>query len=111
VTTSTSHDHKKWRGEQAERVYRTTMNKKTNQMHNRLKIIKTLLYSYSALHVSGTLVPILRSLVGFLFVVVIADARNHEPEIYKTATNRNDKYLLTPWSRVLLEKLTSKLCS
>jgi hypothetical protein len=30
-------------------------------MHNSLKIIKTLLYSYSALHVSGTLVPIIRS--------------------------------------------------
>jgi hypothetical protein len=27
-------------------------------MHNSLKIIKTLLYSYSALHVSGTLAPI-----------------------------------------------------
>jgi hypothetical protein len=36
---------------------------KTNQMHNSLKIIKTLLYSYSALHVSGTLVPIIRSLL------------------------------------------------
>jgi hypothetical protein len=30
-------------------------------MHNSLKIIKTLLYSYSALHVSGTLAPIIRS--------------------------------------------------
>jgi hypothetical protein len=83
-------------------------------MHNSLKIIKTLLYSYSALHVSGTLAPISRSLlilhiqppetvcrwvccifqlwpvttlssdrhlVGFLFIVVIADARNHETEI------------------------------
>jgi hypothetical protein len=39
------------------------MNKKTNQMHNNLKIIKTLLYSYSALHVSGTLAPIIRSLL------------------------------------------------
>jgi hypothetical protein len=28
-------------------------------MHNSLKIIKTLLYSYSALHVSGTLAPII----------------------------------------------------
>jgi hypothetical protein len=28
--------------------------KKTNEMHNSLKIIKTLLYSYSALRVSGT---------------------------------------------------------
>jgi hypothetical protein len=32
-------------------------------MHSSLKIIKTLLYSYSALHVSGTLAPIIRSLV------------------------------------------------
>jgi hypothetical protein len=32
-------------------------------MHNSLKIIKTLLYSYSALHVSGTLAPIIRSLL------------------------------------------------
>jgi hypothetical protein len=32
-------------------------------MHNSLKIIKTLLYSYSALHVSGTLTPIIRSLL------------------------------------------------
>jgi hypothetical protein len=32
-------------------------------MHNSLKIIKTLLYSYSALHVSGTLGPIIRSLL------------------------------------------------
>jgi hypothetical protein len=31
-------------------------------MHNSLKIIKTLLYYYSALHVSGTLAPIIRSL-------------------------------------------------
>jgi hypothetical protein len=30
-------------------------------MHNSLKIIKTLLYYYSALHVSGTLAPIIRS--------------------------------------------------
>jgi hypothetical protein len=30
-------------------------------MHNSLKIINTLLYSYSALHVSGTLVSIIRS--------------------------------------------------
>jgi hypothetical protein len=30
-------------------------------MHNSLKIIKTLLYSYSALHVSGTLAPIISS--------------------------------------------------
>jgi hypothetical protein len=29
-------------------------------MHNSLKISKTLLYSYSALHVSGTLAPIIR---------------------------------------------------
>jgi hypothetical protein len=79
-------------------------------MHNSLKIIKTLLYSYSALHVSGILAPIIRILlilhiqppvtlcrwVGcifqlwsvtvcirlvFLCIVVIADARNHEPEI------------------------------
>jgi hypothetical protein len=32
-------------------------------MHNSLKIIKTLLYSYSALNVSGTLAPIIRSLL------------------------------------------------
>jgi hypothetical protein len=32
-------------------------------MHNSLKIIKTLLYSYSALHVSGTLAAIIRSLL------------------------------------------------
>jgi hypothetical protein len=32
-------------------------------MHNSLKIIKTLLYSYSVLHVSGTLAPIIRSLI------------------------------------------------
>src|SRR5215475_13044025 len=32
-------------------------------MHNSLKIIKTLLYCYSALHVSGTLAPIIRSLL------------------------------------------------
>jgi hypothetical protein len=32
-------------------------------MHNSLKIIKTLLYSYSALHVSGTLAPIIRSIL------------------------------------------------
>jgi hypothetical protein len=31
-------------------------------MHTSLKIIKTLLYSYSAQHVSGTLAPIIRSL-------------------------------------------------
>jgi hypothetical protein len=30
-------------------------------MHNSLKIIKTLLYSYSTLHVSGALAPIIRS--------------------------------------------------
>ena len=35
-------------------------------MHNSLKIIKTLLYSYSALHVSGTLAPIIRSLLILL---------------------------------------------
>jgi hypothetical protein len=39
---------------------------KTNQMHNSLKIIKPLLYSYSALHVSGTLAPIIRSLLILL---------------------------------------------
>jgi hypothetical protein len=32
-------------------------------MHNTLKIIKTLLYSYSALHVSGTLALIIRRLL------------------------------------------------
>jgi hypothetical protein len=32
-------------------------------MHKSLKIIKTLLYSYSALHVSGTLAPIIKSLL------------------------------------------------
>jgi hypothetical protein len=32
-------------------------------MHNSFKIIKTLLYSYSALHFSGTLVPITRRLL------------------------------------------------
>jgi hypothetical protein len=32
-------------------------------MHNNLKIIKTLLYSYSALHVSSTLAPIFGSLL------------------------------------------------
>jgi hypothetical protein len=32
-------------------------------MHNSLKIIKTLLYSYSDPHVSGTLAPIIRSLL------------------------------------------------
>jgi hypothetical protein len=32
-------------------------------MHSSLKNIKTLLYSYSALHVSGTLAPIIRSLL------------------------------------------------
>jgi hypothetical protein len=32
-------------------------------MHNSLKIITILLYSYSALHVSGTLAPIIRSLL------------------------------------------------
>jgi hypothetical protein len=32
-------------------------------MQNSLKIIKTLLYSYPALHVSGTLAPIIRSLL------------------------------------------------
>jgi hypothetical protein len=64
-------------------------------MHNSLKIIKTLLYSYSALHVPGTLAPIIRSLlilhiqppvtvcrwVGCVFHLwsVLADARNHGP--------------------------------
>jgi hypothetical protein len=32
-------------------------------MHNSLKINKTLLYSYSALYVSGTHAPIIRSLL------------------------------------------------
>src|SRR5215475_3503949 len=32
-------------------------------MHNSLKIVKTLLYYYFALHVSGTLAPIIRSLL------------------------------------------------
>jgi hypothetical protein len=32
-------------------------------MHNSLKIIKTLFYSYSALYVPGTLAPIIRSLL------------------------------------------------
>jgi hypothetical protein len=32
-------------------------------MHNSLKIINILLYSYSTLHVSGTLAPIIRSLL------------------------------------------------
>jgi glycogen debranching enzyme len=32
-------------------------------MHTSLKIIKTLLYSYSAIHVSETLAPIIRSLL------------------------------------------------
>jgi hypothetical protein len=32
-------------------------------MHTSLKIIKTLLYSYSALHFWGTLAPIIRSLL------------------------------------------------
>jgi hypothetical protein len=36
---------------------------KTNQMHTSLKIIKTLLYSYSPLHVSGSIAPIIRSLL------------------------------------------------
>jgi hypothetical protein len=36
---------------------------KTNQMHNSLKIIKSLLYSYSVLHVSGTLAPIISNLL------------------------------------------------
>jgi hypothetical protein len=38
-------------------------------MHNSLKIIKTLLYSYSALHVSGTLAPIIRSLLLCIWLV------------------------------------------
>jgi hypothetical protein len=36
---------------------------KTNQMQNSIKIIKILLYSYFALHVSGTFAPIIRSLL------------------------------------------------
>jgi hypothetical protein len=36
---------------------------KPNQMHNSFKIIKTLMHSYSALHVLGTLAPIIRSLL------------------------------------------------
>jgi hypothetical protein len=40
----------------------STMNK-SNQMHTNPKIIRTLLYSYSALHVSGTLAPIIRRLL------------------------------------------------
>jgi hypothetical protein len=71
-------------------------------MHISLKIFKTLYYSYSALHVSGTLAPIIGSLqilhiqppvtvcrwVGCVLqlwsvTTVIADARNHEPEILK----------------------------
>jgi hypothetical protein len=35
-------------------------------MHNSLKIIKTLLYSYSALHVSGTLMPIYSLLTSLM---------------------------------------------
>jgi hypothetical protein len=70
-------------------------------MHNSLKIIKTLLYSYSALHVSVTLAPIIRSLlilhiqtpitvccwVGYIFrlwsvttvafATVVTDAQRH----------------------------------
>ena len=34
-------------------------------MHSSLKIIKNLLYSYFALHVSGTLAPIFRSFDDF----------------------------------------------
>jgi hypothetical protein len=33
-------------------------------MHNSLKIIKSVLYSYSALHVSGNFAPIIRSLLS-----------------------------------------------
>jgi hypothetical protein len=39
------------------------MKKKTNQTHISPTIFKTLLYSYSALHVSGTLALIIRSLL------------------------------------------------
>src|SRR5215475_5248354 len=42
-------------------------------MHNSLKIIKTLLYSYIALHVSGTLAPIIRSLLILAFATVVTD--------------------------------------
>jgi hypothetical protein len=42
-------------------------------MHTSPKIIKTLLYSYSALHVSGTLAPIIRSLSIVTTVSVVTD--------------------------------------
>jgi hypothetical protein len=53
-------------------------------MHNSLKIIKTftvflfrsICFGHSCAHDFKTIVH----LVGFLFIVVIADARNHEPE-------------------------------
>jgi hypothetical protein len=40
---------------------KTTMNKKPTRCTIVLKSLKLLLYSYSALHVSGTLAPIIRS--------------------------------------------------
>ena len=49
---------------------------------------------------------------GWFFLwVLYYDARIHEHQIYKMLINSYITYLLTPWSRVLLEKLTSKLCS
>jgi hypothetical protein len=73
-------------------------------MHNSLKIIKTLLYSYSALHVSGTFAPIIRSLliqhiqppvtvcrVGCIFqlwsVTTVAKARTGKNQQFFTHTS------------------------
>ena len=51
----------------------------------------------------------IRSRIFGWFIPVVFDVYKEGVKVYKS--KHNQYYLLTPWSRVLLENLTSKLCS
>jgi hypothetical protein len=65
-------------------------------MHTSLKIITTLLYSYSALHVSGTLAPIIRSLLIL----------HLQPPVI---VFRGVGFVFQPWSVTTVAKVSAEL--
>ena len=70
--------------------------------------------SLGQLHSDRGTVSIVRSSAGRLLLVYLSARRLHSSGYYPKYQNGAPyllTYLLTPWSRVLLEKLTSKLCS
>ena len=92
----------------------------TMKVTNKMQLYRLIYYSQSALHVSGDVFahhqehltvftvsgsvhPRCRRLVSWM-------SRNWTA-VWTHPRHQPAAYLLTPWSRVLLEKLTSKLCS